>query len=112
MTAETTSPSAPDPSSLTSCLEAYPRRARFGANEGYADAWYIVLFVQPFSEGEDELLAWAAEVDGSRLLWVLVLDEKRDLFVLRRDHTRQARRAALAEQRAHLARLSASLKAT
>lgn len=61
----------------------------------------MVLVVKPFTPGEDAVMAWAQSQDGSELIDVLALADGRDYMVLRRLHTKQSFREALAESSAY-----------
>jgi hypothetical protein len=83
---------------LSSVLETYSRHVKVGNSEGWAGANFIVLMANPFTAGEDAVIAWAKAQDDAELVDVVGLGDGRDYVILRRLHTKQTYNDALREQ--------------
>lgn len=82
--------------------ELFPRSVEAGGSQGFCGALDIVAIVKPLTPGEDAVLAWCIAQDGSFLVEVSTLPDGRDLFLLRRLHTKQTLQDAIREQALHL----------
>lgn len=83
---------------LSSVLETYSRHIKVGNSEAWCGANFIVLMANPFTAGEDAVVAWAKAQDDAELVDVIGLGDRRDYVILRRLHTKQTYQDALREQ--------------
>ena len=64
----------------------------------FVSALYIVVVSAPFSEEEEELMTWVADIDDTRLLGIIPIPNGMDIMVLERMHTKQSMEDACLEQ--------------
>ena len=83
---------------LSSVLESYSRHIKVGNSEAWCGANFIVLIANPFTAGEDAVVAWARAQDDAELVDVIGLTDGRDYVILRRLHSKQTYQDALREQ--------------
>lgn len=68
------------------------------AASAFVSALYIVVVCAPFSQDEEEVMAWVCDVDDTELLGITPLPNGMDLIVLERLHTKQNMIDACLEQ--------------
>lgn len=74
----------------------------------FVSALYVVVVSAPFSDDEEEVMAWVCSVDDTELLGITPLPNGMDLMVLERLHTKQNMIDAVREQQESLRKAFAS----
>ena len=81
---------------------AFSRIFRQGDSLVLLNSHHIFVISRPLATGEIEALNWAQAQDEAALIDVVALPDGRDFIVLEREHSRQTRGEALAEEADHL----------
>jgi hypothetical protein len=74
----------------------------------FVSALYVVVVSAPFSDDEEEVMAWVCEVDDTELLGITPLPNGMDLIILERKHTKQNLLEACLEQQESIRKAFAS----